>query len=195
MGHYFTNDQLESKPTRFTFQYHGHELIFNSDSGVFSKTFIDYGSRVLLDAVEIKDAQTLLDLGCGYGTLGITLKALNPQLHVTMVDVNRRAISLAKENITCNNLDNIDVYESNIYENVDGTFDMILSNPPIRAGKKVVHTILEEAYDHLNEGGRLVVVIRKKQGAPSAKAKMEEVFSNCEILKKDKGYYILQSYK
>ena len=195
MGHYFTNDQLESKPTQFTFQYHGHELIFNSDSGVFSKTFIDYGSRVLLDAVEIKDAKTLLDLGCGYGTLGITLKALNPQLHVTMVDVNRRAISLAKENITCNNLDNIDVYESNIYEHVENTFDMILSNPPIRAGKKVVHTILEEAYDHLNEGGRLVVVIRKKQGAPSAQAKMKEVFGNCEILKKDKGYYILQSYK
>ena len=84
---------------------------------------------------------------------------------------------------------------SSIYENVSHCFDVIVSNPPIRAGKKVVFDILEKAYDHLNNQGELVIVIQKKQGAPSAKKKMEEVFGNCEIVKRDKGYFILKSIK
>ena len=87
------------------------------------------------------------------------------------------------------------IFQSNIYENVSEKFDYIISNPPIRAGKKVVHEIIEGAFDHLNQGGSLTIVIQKKQGAPSAKAKMEDVFGNSEIIRKDKGYYILRSEK
>ena len=111
-----------------------------------------------------------------------------------MVDINNRALDLSRQNAQLNNVD-VNIFQSNIYEQVIGSFDYIISNPPIRAGKKVVHTIIEESIDHLNDDGSLTIVIQKKQGAPSAKAKMEDVFGNCEIVKKDKGYYILRSFK
>ena len=106
-----------------------------------------------------------------------------------MVDINNRAIDLAKQNAQKNGVE-ADIFQSNIYEKVNGTFDYIISNPPIRAGKQVVHTIISESINYLKVGGNLTIVIQKKQGAPSAKAKMEEVFGNVEILKRDKGYYI-----
>ena len=163
---------------------------------MFSKERVDYGSRVLLDAMDIKENQkTLLDVGCGYGTLGISLKKEYPWLSVEMVDVNERALKLANKSILKNGVDHIKAYESYIYENVKNSFDVIVTNPPIRAGKTVVFEILEKAYDHLNDQGEIFVVIQKKQGAPSAKTKLEEVFGNCEIIKKDKGYYILKSVK
>ena len=111
-----------------------------------------------------------------------------------MIDINSRAIDLAKQNAERNQVD-ANIFQSNIYESVTGKFDYVISNPPIRAGKKVVHQVIEEAYDHLNQGGTLTIVIQKKQGAPSAKAKMEDVFGNAEVVKKDKGYYILRSEK
>ena len=112
-----------------------------------------------------------------------------------MVDVNERAIALANESIEYNQENDIIAYKSSVYENVKDTFDIIVSNPPIRAGKKIVFEILEKAYDHLNNQGELFIVIQKKQGAPSAKKKMEDVFGNCEIIKRDKGYFILKSVK
>ena len=112
-----------------------------------------------------------------------------------MEEVNRRAMDLAKHTIEDYHLEDMHVYESNAYDQVEKTFDMIISNPPIRAGKNVVTTILKESYSHLNKNGRLVIVIQKKQGAPSAKKCMEEVFGNAEILKRNKGYYIIQSIK
>ena len=197
MTHYYTNNvDLESHKIQIPFEYRKHQLTFMSDIGVFSKERVDYGSRVLLDAMDIKQEQTsLLDVGCGYGTLGISLKKEYPWLSVEMVDVNERAISLCQESIEYNNIENAKVYKSFIYESVEGTFDIIVSNPPIRAGKKVVFEILEKAYNHLNHHGDLIVVIQKKQGAPSAKKKMEEVFGNCEVITKDKGYFILKSTK
>jgi methyltransferase domain protein len=111
-----------------------------------------------------------------------------------MVDVNTRALDLAQKNAALNKVE-AKIFQSNVYDEVEGCFDHIISNPPIRAGKKVVHEVLSGSFDHLNPGGDLTIVIQKKQGAPSAKAKMEEVFGNCEILKKDKGYYILRSEK
>ena len=115
-------------------------------------------------------------------------------VHATMVDVNTRALDLAQKNADLNQVE-AKIFQSNVYDQVEGSFDHIISNPPIRAGKKVVHQVLSGSFDHLNPGGDLTIVIQKKQGAPSAKAKMEEVFGNCEILKKDKGYYILRSEK
>ena len=197
MAHYYTNNiNLKSEESRITFRYREHDIVFISDYGVFSKERVDYGSRVLLEEIDIKPNQKkLLDVGCGYGTLGISLKKEFPWISADMVDVNERAVHLANESINYNKVSDAKAYQSNIYENVEGTVDIIVSNPPIRAGKKVVFEILEKAYDHLNKYGELVIVIQKKQGAPSAKKKMEDVFGNCEIVTRDKGYFILKSIK
>ena len=171
----------------------GQQMTFLTDAGVFSKKMIDYGSRVLLSALEFNKKEMLLDVGCGYGTLGLTL-AKAQELEVTLVDINQRALDLARKNADANQV-SADIFQSNVYEYVIGQFHHIISNPPIRAGKQVVHEVISGSYDHLLEDGNLTIVIQKKQGAPSAKTKMEEVFGNCETLKKDKGYYILRSVK
>ncbi|MCO4511407.1 16S RNA methylase RsmC [Streptococcus infantarius subsp. infantarius] len=171
----------------------GQSFTFLTDSGVFSKKMVDYGSQVLLNTLDFEKGKTLLDLGCGYGPLGISLAKVQG-VKPTMVDINNRAIDLAKQNGQKNGVE-ADIFQSNIYEKVNGTFDYIISNPPIRAGKQVVHTIISESINYLKVDGNLTIVIQKKQGAPSAKAKMEEVFGNVEILKRDKGYYILRSEK
>ena len=171
----------------------GEKMTFLTDAGVFSKKMIDFGSQLLLKCLEVNQGETVLDVGCGYGPLGLSLaKAYGVQ--VTMVDINNRALDLARQNAERNKVE-ATIFQSNIYEQVEGTFDHVISNPPIRAGKQVVHEIIEESKDFLETGGDLTIVIQKKQGAPSAKSKMEEVFGNCEILKKDKGYYILRSVK
>ncbi|MFV0393655.1 MAG: class I SAM-dependent methyltransferase [Coprobacillaceae bacterium] len=197
MNHYYTNNsELESEPNTFTFKYKGEQISFTSDIGVFSKNMIDYGSRVMLDAIQINNNQNkVLDVGCGYGTFGISLKKVYPHIKVDMVDVNDRALLLCKNNVEQNHLSDINVFKSYIYEAITDKYDIILTNPPIRAGKEVVHKILEESYQYLNTNGELWVVIQKKQGAPSTKKKMQEVFNNVEIVKKDKGYYILKSKK
>lgn len=194
MKHYYTNNEnLESSPEEFIYHYRGKELTFISDNGVFSKKMIDYGSRVLLDTIKIDDSKkSLLDVGCGYGTFGVSLKSAYPFLKVEMVDVNERAINLSKKNLQKNNLD-AEVYSSNVYDNVLGKYDLIVTNPPIRAGKEIVTKILVEAKEHLNYKGEIWVVIQKKQGAPSAKKNLETVFGNVTIEKKDKGYYILKA--
>ena len=171
----------------------GQHFSFLTDSGVFSKKMIDYGSQVLLNAVSFEAGKTLLDLGCGYGPLGIALAKVQG-VKPTMVDVNNRALDLARKNAEKNGI-SATIFQSNVYEQVEGIFDYIITNPPIRAGKQIVHEMIGESITHLNSGGSLTLVIQKKQGAPSAKAKMEDVFGNATILKRDKGYYILQSIK
>ena len=171
----------------------GENMTFLTDSGVFSKKMVDFGSQLLLKCLEVNEGETVLDVGCGYGPLGLSLaKAYGVQ--ATMVDINNRALDLARQNAERNKVE-VTIFQSNIYEQVEGKFDHVISNPPIRAGKQVVHEIIEKSRDFLNDGGDLTIVIQKKQGAPSAKSKMEDVFGNCEIIKKDKGYYILRSVK
>ena len=171
----------------------GENMTFLTDSGVFSKKMVDFGSQLLLKYLEVNQGETVLDVGCGYGPLGLSLaKAFGVQ--ATMVDINNRALALARQNAERNKIE-ATIFQSNIYEQVKGKFDHVISNPPIRAGKQVVHEIIEKSKDFLRTGGDLTIVIQKKQGAPSAKSKMEEVFGNCEIVKKDKGYYILRSVK
>jgi 16S rRNA (guanine1207-N2)-methyltransferase len=168
---------------------------FITDNGVFSKTGVDYGSEVLLDAVQkIGVHGSILDMGCGYGTIGVILKKLNPSCSVVSVDVNPRAVELTEINSQQNGCE-LTAFVSDGFESVKDTFDYVITNPPIRAGKKVIYKMFEDAYDHLDKNGELIAVIRKKQGAESAVKKFEEIFSNCEIVSRDKGYWILRSKK
>lgn len=171
----------------------GQKMTLLTDAGVFSKKMIDYGSQALLKCLDFHKQESVLDVGCGYGTLGLTLVKAK-EVEATLVDINQRALDLACQNAERNQV-LATIFQSNIYQNVEGRFHHIISNPPIRAGKQIVHEVIAGSHAHLLDGGDLTIVIQKKQGAPSAKAKMEEVFGNCEILKKDKGYYILRSRK
>lgn len=171
----------------------GEKMTFLTDAGVFSKKMVDFGSQLLLKCLDVNQGETVLDVGCGYGPLGLSLVKVYG-VQATMVDINTRALDLAQRNAEKNNA-KATIFQSNIYARVQGRFDHVISNPPIRAGKQVVHEIIEKSKDFLETSGDLTIVIQKKQGAPSAKSKMEDVFGNCEILKKDKGYYILRSVK
>lgn len=194
MGHYFINDEkLKSEKRNLNFNFKGFSFKFISDNGVFSKNEIDEGSEILLTAFlnSSKRGRTL-DVGAGVGVIGITISKVTGN-DVDMLEINKRAVDLCKENIDANGVSNCNVFESDIYEKANGTYDVVISNPPIRAGKKVVFEILEKAKDYLNSAGELWVVIRKNQGADSAKKKMTEVYGNCEIIKRDSGFYILKS--
>lgn len=197
-NHYYTTQpNTPHNLDQWTFELKGKNFHFLTDSGVFSKKTVDFGSRVLIEAFteEGLPAGNILDVGCGYGPIGLALAASSERT-VEMVDINERAVDLAKQNAGNNNISNVDIHPSNIYETINGSeFAAILSNPPIRAGKQVVHEILSGAYDLLALNGTLTVVIQKKQGAPSAAKRMEEVFGNVTTVTKDKGYYILRSIK
>lgn len=197
--HYYTNSpQSKSQQQSWTTELRGYDFTFTTDSGVFSKERVDYGTQVLLNAVELEEfpAGDLLDLGCGYGPVGLTLAKLDPARTVEMVDVNERALALAQKNAAENQVENVSIHASSLYENVKGKeFAGIFSNPPIRAGKKTVHAILEDAFYYLKTEGYLTIVIQRKQGAPSAQKKMKEVFGNVERIFLDSGYWILQSKK
>lgn len=196
--HYYseTQENLKSDPNTYTFFFRNNKLLFTSDIGVFSKKYIDFGSYTLIDAfIPNSSKKSLLDVGCGYGPIGITIAKLYPYLNIKMIDINERAISLAKKNVEQNKAQNVTVLKSNIYENIkeEESFDYILTNPPIRAGKKVIYGIYDGAIKHLNQNGELWVVIQKKQGAPSTIDHLNAIFGNCEVVNKEKGYFILKS--
>lgn len=196
-NHYYSeNPEIVHDLHQWSFELAGKNFQFVTDSGVFSRDTVDYGSRALIEHFEASELPegTLLDVGCGYGPIGMAL-AYQTGHPVEMIDVNNRAVELAQGNAKRNGIEAV-IHQSNIYETLNQKeYAAIISNPPIRAGKKVVHQILSEAVTLLKEGGTLTIVIQKKQGAPSAKSKMEEVFGNAEIVAKDKGYYIITSVK
>ena len=190
MEHYFTNNQnLKSEIRTLCYNYNGVVIDFFSDNGVFSKNHLDYGSRLLIETLlkENDDYESILDLGCGYGLIGISLAKITGK-NVTMCDVNKRALHLCERNVVANKI-NAKVIESNIYENITDCYDIIITNPPIKAGKKVVLDFLVGAKKHLNEGGKLWFVMRKDQGAKSMHKLLNEHY-NVEIKEKDKGFYI-----
>ncbi|MDT2048690.1 16S rRNA methyltransferase [Priestia aryabhattai] len=196
--HYFSNTpSASSNEETFSFELRGQTFRFTSDRGVFSKKEVDFGSRVLIDSFEVNNVKgPILDVGCGYGPIGLTIAKLRPDEQVHMVDVNERALALSEKNAKANGINNVQIYQSSCYSNVKiNDFSTILTNPPIRAGKKIVHEILEGAYNHLVEQGELWVVIQKKQGAPSALAKLESLFEEVEVVEKKKGYYIIRAKK
>jgi 16S rRNA (guanine1207-N2)-methyltransferase len=197
MSHYFENDnKVKSEEKIFAANICGANFNFYSDNGVFNKSGIDFGSRLLIEEF-IKEYKSgkVLDVGCGIGVIGVSLSKL-VNAGVDMVDVNLRALGLANKNIFLNKLTSeMNVFESNCYSSVTKSYDYIITNPPIRAGKKVVYEILLGAYNRLNDNGELWFVIRKDQGALSAKRDVEEVFGNCEVMAKDKGFFILRTKK
>ncbi|MDQ0116411.1 class I SAM-dependent methyltransferase [Paenibacillus harenae] len=196
-NHYYSESpDVKHNRQEHTFDLRGFAFRFMTDAGVFSKTGVDYGSRVLIDAMEIGSDAKVLDVGCGYGPIGLTAAKLADRGHVTMIDINERAVELSRENARLNGIANVTVLQSDIYAAVKGQrFNAIVTNPPIRAGKAVVHRIFEEGYELLEPGGTMWVVIQKKQGAPSAEAKLKALFGEHEVeeVTKDKGYRIFKA--
>ncbi|WP_268912791.1 class I SAM-dependent methyltransferase [Lentilactobacillus sp. SPB1-3] len=193
--YYSEHPDVVSDPQKWNFTLLGNNISFTSDNGVFSKKTVDYGSRVLIDNIDYDKIPQghILDLGCGYGPIGLAIAKKFPERHVDMVDVNELALSLARQNATDNGITNVNIFTSNVYENVTDQYAAIITNPPVRAGKDVVDSMIAEAKAHLLADGTLTIVLQKKQGAPSAKKLMEKTFGNADILKRDKGYYIVQS--
>lgn len=194
MEHYFTNNEaLKSELRTIVYKYKEHVFCFNSDNGVFSKDKIDYGSRLLVETFLEKNKENienLLDVGCGYGFMGIVLsKVLD--CSATLIDVNKRAVHLTKMNIKENKV-KAESFLSDVYENVEMRYDVIITNPPIRAGKEVVLKILKEAKEYLNEEGMIWFVIRKNQGAKSILKELESNYIT-NIVEKDKGFYIINA--
>lgn len=191
MGQYFTNQKLPSNIKKHSCVVLGHKFSFFTDNGVFSKDGIDFGSRLLLEFIPLDEVgANVLDMGCGYGVLGIVLNKLT-SASIDMVDVNLRAMHLAKRNLEENDCNNCKVYESNCYTNVSSKYDTIITNPPIRAGKKIVYDIVMNAKEYLNENGTLFLVIRKEQGAKSLIFDLEKIY-NVNILTKKKGFFVLK---
>ena len=196
MEHYFTNNEsLKSEFRTIHYENNGVSFDFTSDLGVFSKDKIDYGSRVLVDTYikEGKKGVKLLDVGCGYGFIGITLNKIM-ECDVTMCDVNKRAVHLANMNIKNMKLNKAVSIESDVYTNISDKFDLVITNPPIRAGKVTVLNILRGASDYLNQDGELWYVIRKDQGALSINKNIEDIY-NLTVLEKSKGFFVVKAVK
>lgn len=191
MSHYFENDQnLPSNLKKTTVYLFKQNYIFYTDNGVFSKHGIDYGSRLLLESLPYEELNgPILDVGCGYGVLGIIINK-KTNLEVDMIDVNKRALHLSKRNSKENNCSNINVFASNCYDKITKRYKTIITNPPIRAGKKIVYEILFEAKNYLTEDGVLYIVIRKDQGAKSVIYDLKKYY-DVSIVNKSKGFYII----
>ena len=198
MEHYYTNNPTtESREKIINSIIANENLKFYTDNGVFSKESVDFGTKTMLECFTTdKENAKVADIGCGYGVISIFLAKKYPTFKFTMVDVNNRVLELSKKNIELNKIENeVEVLESSSFDNVEGNFDIVLTNPPIRAGKKIVHKIMTDSYKHLNTQGELWVVIQKKQGMASCKKLLEDTFSMVEVVSKNKGYYILKAVK
>ena len=189
---YYTREpESASHPVNCAVLFRGHSLRFETDAGVFSKGELDEGTRVLLEALPPLHGRAL-DLGCGWGAVGVLLGKKYPDVSLLMADVNERAVALAAKNLARNGVKNARAVESDVYENVDGTFDFIVTNPPIRAGKAVIYSMFDGARDRLSPGGRLYAVIRKQQGAPSALRHMQELYASARVIAREKGFWVIE---
>lgn len=197
MSHYYINDKnLKDNEAFFDVQIDGTSFRFYTNDGVFSKRDFDFGSYLLIkSALGLGTFSTVIDMGCGYGPIGIIYSKFNNDAKVYMYDVNLRALDLARKNMILNNVSNAFAFESYLFERVNVKADLILTNPPIRAGKSVIFKLYEDAYKHLNENGVLLVVIQRKQGAPSTMEKLKSIYNNVEVIEKKGGYWIISATK
>ena len=198
MSHYFQDDpNLVSNIKEISFEINGITMKLLTDNGVFSKNNVDEGSYAFLKVLLPLDlGNHILDLGCGYGTIGLALAKAHEEARITLADVNPRAVALCERNAGLLNLSpRVTILQSDIYEKIEGPYDSIVVNPPIRAGKKVTYKMYEEAKQYLIDGGSLYIVIRKAQGADSASKYIESIFGNVELLDRHKGYHIYRFIK
>lgn len=191
MSQYFDNDKnIKSERKLIKFNFNNKEFSIYSDNGVFSKDRFDYGTRVLLNSIDIdKLSGNVLDLGCGVGVVGLILGTINKNISIDMVDINERAINLTKNNLVLNNV-KANVFVSDIYSNINNKYDFIITNPPIRAGKNVIRGFLLGSYDYLKDDGTLYFVMRKDHGVKSMMEELSVKF-NTSIVNKDKGFYVV----
>lgn len=198
MGYYFDQSpSVESNIKEIKFSLYGQEYVYYTDNGVFSKSRIDEGSYIFLKVLlPLHLDGRILDLGCGYGPIGLTIAQNSKQARVDLADINSRALALASKSGERLNLSNrVTFLQSDIYEKIEGPYDSIVVNPPIRAGKIVTYQMYQESKQYLIDGGSLYVVIRKKQGAESALKYIETIFENVSVLHKEKGYWIIKATK
>ena len=193
MSHYFTNDHVKSNEHEIDVIINNLKLKFIVDNGIFSKKGLDFGTRTLLENIDIKKIKgNVLDFGCGYGPIGIYINKIT-KANVDMIDINKKALALAKRNAKLNDV-NVNVFESNIYENISEKYNFIITNPPIRVGKKLLYEILFDAENHLKENGELWLVINKNQGAKTLAKDLEQTY-DVTIVTKNKGFYIICAKK
>ncbi|MCQ2533925.1 MAG: methyltransferase [Clostridia bacterium] len=206
MSHYYDeNPTAKSDKKVITYRSNGTNFEFVTDTNVFSRNEIDYGSDFLLNCMiedlkqdkRLTSGKEFLDLGCGYGPVGIVMKSVFKGLVVTQTDVNERAVNLAKVNANNNRIPIHDLKQGSVMEHFreDEMFDIVATNPPVRAGKAIVFAFYEQAYKHMNEGGMIYVVLQRKQGAPSTEKKLQELFGNCETMGVSSGYRVMKSIK
>ena len=201
MSHYFSEVQdVKSVKKIINYEIKNEKFEFLTDNGVFSKTKVDFGTDVMLRTFlnENKKLENIriLDIGCGYGVVSVVVKRFFEKAKILSTDVNERALELTRENIQKNNrTDDFEVRKSFVFDNISENFDVILSNPPIRAGKQVIFEIYEKSFFHLNKNGKFYCVIQTKHGAKSTKKKLEELFGNCTTLVIEAGYRIFRCVK
>ena len=190
MNQYFdNNEKLDSEINEFFVKVKDINMYLYTDNGVFNKKGLDFGTRVLLENIDINNKNSFLDVGCGCGPIGFFL-LLSGKENVDMVDVNNRAINLTKIGLNKNHI-KANVFNSDIYSNVTGKYDMIITNPPIHAGKAKIYEIVRESINHLNKNGEIWLVIRKDQGAKSLISDNSDLL-NFEIIDKIKGFWIIK---
>lgn len=193
MDHYYSsNPSSKSEERILEYKIKDISLKFISDNGVFSKNHVDFATDLLLNAIASESINgKILDVGCGYGVIGITLAKLF-SVKVTMLDVNERALDLAKRNAEKNETNDIEIVESNGFENISQKYDIIVTNPPIRAGKEVIYKMYDDAKEHLNDGGAFYLVINKKHGAPTTMKHLKELFEEVEVIDKRAGFNVIK---
>ncbi len=198
MEHYYSKEPTSKlKLYRLEATLRGFRLRFWTASGVFSPRAIDRGTKALIDNMIVKDGWRILDLGCGYGPIGIVAAKLSPKGFIVMTDINKRAIWLAKRNVKENNVKrNTDVRLGDLYTPVEGeTFDAIITNPPQAAGLNTCFAIIDNAPLFLHKGGLLQLVARHNKGGRRLAERMKKVFGNCQVIAKRGGYWVYVSSK
>lgn len=195
--HYFTAaPRTARRPKQISATLHGRPFSFTTDAGVFSRDRIDRGTRLLIKHLPLPVVGKALDLGCGYGPVGIVIAALSPEARVFLVDVNERAVALAQRNVADNGIRNADVRLGDGFAAVDDVrFDLIASNPPIRAGKSVIYAWVDEAYERLEPGGRFMLVARTSQGVKSLARKTAAVFGHVAEAGKGGGFRVIEAVR
>ena len=190
MSYYFDkNTNVESKENTTKAEIGSKFYTFKTDNNVFSKKGLYFGTRSLLESIDINNINgDVLDFGCGYGPVGIYI-ASNTNSNVDMIDINERALHLARTNAKINKV-NVNIFESDIYSNISKKYNYIITNPPIRVGKKILYEILINAKEYLKENGHLIFVINKDQGAKSTMKDMEKYY-NVKLIGKNKGFFII----